>query len=728
MSKIPLSLDEDFERKLQDIKRNNSYDYIKITGIQPKQLDFVGYIKDFYQSANVADSSIDGTSNSTAKDIVGLEKDINKPIFKMVAFNKIYIKLKEKYGEIVADSWLESEILGKSYLHDAHSSTFIPYCYAYDLTKLAKEGLFYLNREDLVPYNNKPAEHLDTFVNHVKEFVSFCCNRQAGAVGMPNLLPWMYYFWVKDIKENYNGCKYIKGQNGENLTGIEHYPNAYRTDNQNIKYFKQCTQSLIYALNQPYLRDSIQSAFTNVSIFDHEYAHALFDGMEFPDGTLAFDCIDNIVNLQKLFMEVVADIREESMFTFPVLTMSLLIDKETKKFVDEDFARWASNHNCRWNDSNFYISETVDALSNCCRLSSSIKDMMNDEGYFNSIGGTALSVGSIKVNTINLANIAYSTIVSNKSTTNSEYSTDVIQNYFKNAEQLYLEKLENQVILNLECLDVIRDIIKANKYKRNLLPNIADGLINLKHMYNTIGIIGIYETLKTFQNKLENFENVLNSDFTKYYYIKVDDFGNTFYTKNAEKFTKNIFDTIHNTINKFKKEHKLDYSINCEQIPAETAASKLMKKDELSYQDLVIKDLPLYGNQFIPLGIKTTLEERVRIAALFDSYLNGGSICHINVESPMKPDMAWEKLNWIAEQGLTYSAFTTKISACKHNHAFFGNVCPKCGENAVTQYARTVGFYTSTGITPEGKETNAGSWSTPRKEEFKLREWEQIAE
>ena len=352
----------------------------------------------------------------------------------------------------------------------------------------------------------------------------------------------------------------------------------------------------------------------------------------------------------------------------------------------------------------------------------------NNEGYFNSIGGTALSVGSVKVNTVNLANIAYDTITNNKSTTNSGYSTDIIQNYIRNAEQLYLEKLENQVVLNLKCLDVIRDIITANKEKRGLLPNIADGLIDMKHMYNTIGIIGIYETLKIFQNKIKNFEEILSTDFSKYYYIRIDDFGNTFYTKNAEKFTKSIFDKLHEIINKFKKENKIKYSINCEQIPAETAASKLMQKDELSYQDLVIKDLPLYSNQFVPLGVKTTLEERVRVASLFDSYLNGGSICHINVESPMKPKMAWEKLNWIAKQGLTYSAFTTKISACKHNHAFFGSICPKCGENAVTQYARTVGFYTSTGITPEGKETNAGSWSTARKKEFKLREWEQITE
>ena len=712
MSKIPISLDEDFERQLQELKRNYSYNYMKITGLQPKQLDFVGYIRDFCSANNIADNSIDGTSNSASKDIVALENDISKPIFKMVAFNKIYIKLREKYGDHVANAWLESEYLGKSYLHDAHSSTFIPYCYAYDLTKLAKEGLFFLSREGLVPYNTKPASHLDTFVNHIKEFVSFCCNRQAGAVGLPNLLPWMYYFWVKDIEKGYNGCFYIKN----NKTGIENYTDdLINSDNPNIRYFTQCTQSLIYALNQPYLRNSIQSAFTNVSIFDHEYAHALFDGMEYPDGTLVYDHIDNIVNLQKLFLKEIAEIRKENMFTFPVLTISLLVDEKTREFKDLEFAHWASDHNCEWNDSNFYISSTVDSLSNCCRLSSSIKNMMNSEGYFNSIGGSGLSVGSIKVNSINLANIAYDVITNNKITTESTYSNDIIANYLKNAEQSYLEKLEKQIVINLKCLDVIRDIIIDNKDKRKLLPNISEGLIDLNHMYNTLGIIGIYETLKTFQNKIELFEHTLNADLAKYYYIKKDTFDNTYYTKNAEAFVKTLFNKVHNTINKFKKEHQLGYSINCEQIPAETAAKKLQQKDELSYQDLVVKDLPLYGNQFIPLGIKATLEERVRVAALFDSYLNGGSICHINIESPMQPEMAWEKLNWVAQQGLTYSAFTTKISACKHNHAFFGDVCPICGEPVATKFARIVGFYTP-----------ISSYSSARKQEFNLRKWENI--
>lgn len=394
------------------------------------------------------------------------------------------------------------------------------------------------------------------------------------------------------------------------------------------------------------------------------------------------------------------------------------------KFKDESFARWASDHNTQWFDSNFYISDSVTALSNCCRLTSDIKDMMNDQGYFNSVGGSGLSVGSVKVNTINLANIAYQSIDETKL---SSTSGDIIKNYFNIVEKMYLEKLKKQAKLNMMCLDVIRKIIVKNKTKRQLLPNITEGLIDMKHMYNTIGVIGVYETLKCFQNKLNVLKENLGIDSTveKYSYIYFDEFGNIFYTKNAENFIEKLFKTLQDEIKKFRKEYKCSYSINVEQIPAETAAKKLMQKDELTYPDLAVTDLPLYGNQFIPLGIKTTLEERVRVASLFDKFLNGGSIAHLNFESTISKEQSWKYLNWIAQEGLTYSALTTKISACKYNHGFFGNVCPICAEPAVTTYARIVGFYTSTGVTPDGKETAFGSWSTARKDEFKLRQWEE---
>lgn len=103
-----------------------------------------------------------------------------------------------------------------------------------------------------------------------------------------------------------------------------------------------------------------------------------------------------------------------------------------------------------------------------------------------------------------------------------------------------------------------------------------------------------------------------------------DKLGNTYYTQEAADFGEKIFKTIREVADNFLKENKYDYKINTEQIPGENAAAKLMRKDMFFYPDADIYDLPLYGNQFMPLGIKATLQERVRVQALFDGFCNGG--------------------------------------------------------------------------------------------------------
>lgn len=382
------------------------------------------------------------------------------------------------------------------------------------------------------------------------------------------------------------------------------------------------------------------------------------------------DSINEILEYQKDFMKVLSKVREQNMMTFPVMTFALLKDKNNK-FVDEEFAKWCCEHNMKWADSNFFISDDIATLSSCCRLKNDIKSL----GYFNSIGGTALEVGSVKVNTINLARISYEC---------------------ENSEEKYLSILKERATLCLKVLDIIRSIIKRN-VEKGLLPNYSLGIINLKSQYNTIGIIGIYETLQKFG------------------YVNIDEFGNHFYSKNAIDFAIKIFNTIETTKSEFAKDK--DYMINIEQIPAESASAKLMQKDKYFYPNEQY-ELPLYGNQWIPLPVKCTLQEKIRISAILDKACSGGSIAHINLDAPLTNfDTAWNLLNYIADKGVQYFAFNLKINACKHNHGFYGSLCPICGEPVETTYQRIVGF-----LTPEK------TYSKERKSEFRLRDWYGIKE
>ena len=643
--KIDIKLVKNFVSQYNKLQSEFGTDIASINGFDDNQLSYTDFIDNFVAKNVVADSSIDGNSNVSHKDIVTLEREMPKPHSKLLAFNKIYSEISKKFGFKTANDWLRMEWVGQLYMHDAPSTTFRSYCFAYDLKDLAEKGLYFIEGQ-----NPEPARHLTTFVDFVKEYVSFACNRTSGAVGLPNIIPYMYYFWKKDVDKDYLGIR---------TSGNEEY------------YAKQNFQRFIYAVNQPYVRDGSQSAFTNTSIFDHEYFEALFGGAEFPDGTFMIDYEEEIIEFQKWYMEVMSEIRSTNMFTFPVSTISLL--RQDGKFVDIEFAKWAIKHNMKWSDSNLFVDSTVNSLSNCCRLKSNIEDL----GYFNSIGGTALKVGSVKVNTINLARIALDT----------------------KSESEYLEVLKERVYVCLCALDVVRHIIRRN-VEKGILPNFSYGLIDFEHLYNTIGFIGIYETMKKFK------------------YITIDEFGNTFYTDKASAFGQKIFQTMREVADEFIKEYECDYQINTEQIPGESAAAKLMKKDKFFYPRAKIYDLPLYGNQFIPLGIQTTLQERVRIAAEFDGYCNGGSILHANIDAPFDTfDKAWKMVEYIADQGVTYFAFNTKIQACKNNHAFYGDKCPICGKPVDTEYTRIVGFYTP-----------IKTWSAERTDEYQMRRWERINE
>lgn len=627
------SLDRSFVIEYNRLQNAYPERLSELNGFGDKQLNYTDFIDNFVDKQTIADASIDGNANVAHKDIVSLINEMSKPHSKLLAFNKIFHELTKKYGHEDATEWLKGEWDGHFYLHDAHSSSWVPYCFAYDIDELVKRGLYFIDN-----FNAAPPQHLNTYTDFVSEFVSWTCNRSSGAVGIPSFLVYSYYFWKKDCDEGY----FVKS------------PEYYRD---------QSFQEIIYRLNQPYLRGGIQSAFTNFSIFDKPYLEALFGGKEFPDGTFIIDYIDEIKEYQKAFMKVLSDTRRENLMTFPVVSFALL--RQNGKFVDEDFAKWCCRHNMKWADSNIFVSEDVTSLSNCCRLKSNIKEL----GYFNSIGGSALEVGSIKVNTINLARLAYETT----------------------SEEEYLEALKGRVITCAKTLDVIRDIMKRNTEK-GLLPNYALGIINMKSQYNTVGIIGVYEALQKFG------------------YTYHDEFGNTYYKDEGVEFAKKILATITEIKDEFVKDK--DYMMNIEQVPGERAAAVLMEKDKLFFPDEKY-DLPLYGNQWIPLGIKTTIAEKVRVSAILDKACSGGSIVHINISSPFNSfDEAWYMMNYVADAGVNYFAFNLRISACDNNHGFFGDTCPECGHPVETTYQRIVGFLTPT-----------KTYSEARKKEFAMRDW-----
>lgn len=986
---IGVELDADFVDALNELLHERFPENIgtklaQLNGFAPEQLGYTTFIDKYLANDTVADASIDGNSNVHHHDVVTLEHEMIKPHEKLLSFNKIFFEIKKKFGVAAAQCWLCDEWIGRMYMHDGYNASMKSYCYAFDVDAVARKGLFFLEN-----YNAEPPKHFTTFNQMVVETISYLSNRQAGAVGLPSYLIWAWWFWWVDCQNGY----YIKE------------PGYYRD---------QCLQEIIYRLNQPFLRNSIESAFTNFSIFDRPYFEAFFGDLVFPDGTLAIDHEEDIIQFEKDFMRLEAEIRSANMMTYPVLSFSL--QRVGGKFVDEEFARWACEFNMLWNDSNFLVTEEITSAASCCfsadtevlwrstevgvnrttfkslfdttpqqrhnfkifhngswvqgdliklpatghkmykvtlankkemvvtdnhmlptvygdtradeltvndyvmvntmtlnevdsrkgygydegyllgmylgdgsrsgesgivlsitekkyersfdkvcRAVKSIDEEANvnmrngennvwfvyvgsqkvrsfifdyvsgyhaqektismdcllesaefrrgiidgmyatdggnsnrmytssptlakdletiltslgrqsvidcsnrtnepvvirgvawkrnfplwcvrfysdtnkrnfvnvyktinnctyfkvvsveevsydddfvycfemknqDEPYFtlpngvithncrlvsdvtnvdkdvplgvcNSIGGTSLNVGSVKVNTINLARLAYETVDTDR----------------------FLNLVYYQTWAACRALDAQRNIIKRN-IEKGLLPNFSSGLIHMERMFSTVGIIGLYEACEHFG------------------LIAKDQFGYVHYTDEAKKLGSKVFDIMHRTQDAFKRQYGCDYQFNIEQIPAERAAVVLKEKDQLFYPNEAYT-LPAYSNQFCPLGVKTTMQERVEIDGLYDAECNSGCILHFNLDAPLKSaDTAWELMNYICDQGVTYFAFVTRISACKHNHGFYGNVCPICGEPKDTEYTKIVGF-----LTP------VKTWSKERKEEFKCRDW-----
>lgn len=648
---IPLKMKKDFERTMTILTEKYGEDFEFLNGFHESQLNFSDFIDSFVDK-NVADVTIDANANASSKDIRSLLSEKGKSLDKLFAFNKIFYELKKKYNLSTAKKWLETEYNGGFYLHDAPSTTYIPYCYAYDLTRLATEGLFFLKN-----YNAQAPKHLTTFVDDVIEYISYMSNRSSGAVGIPNILIWTYYFWRKDC------------ESGHYILNPEYY-------------IKQTFQKLIYRLNQPFMRID-QTAFVNVSIFDRNYIESLFGGVQYPDGSYVIDNVEELIEHEKIFMEVVSQIRSENLFTFPVLTYSLLkrgdisseeaakmiVSGDYNIFVDNEFARWCSDHNVTWNDSNFFMSDDVTTLSNCCRLLSNTTKL---SGFINSIGGTALSIGSIKVNTINLMRIALET------------NCD---------EKQYLKLLRERAILCCKALDVIRHIIRRN-VEKGLLPNYQDGAIEMDKQYCTIGILGLFEVIEEFG------------------YTETDEFGYISYTDQGIDFASKIFEVLNDVKDNFTN----DYSFNIESVPAERAAVILCQKDNLLFDR---KERFIYSNQWIPLSAKCTIKEKLRLSSILDVKCSGGSIAHINLESNFpNTDTAWTMLNKIALSGVIYFAFNTRINECKNHHGFVGtDHCPVCGEGVYDTYQRIVGYLVPT-----------RSYSKDRFREFTTRRWYEYAE
>lgn len=639
---VKQTFDNDFVHVLEAMYEKYGEEIFSIQGIANKHLDIVAFSKRFFgKSGNVADVSIDGNANVKEKNILQYNYESGKAVQKLNSFYLLYKWVKKCFDEESAAQALEKVINGELFVNDM-GTYHVPYCFAFDLRNLLDKGMNFFKGNMII----RPPRRSESFIALIIQTTAYISNQIAGAASYPDFFVVLDWFYRKEM-----GSKYIttirRGFEAE-LVGKEN------DDTLVWDKVKNQFQNFIYSMSFPF-RGS-QSAFTNLSVMDDGFLSALFKDYKIPtlNGDFEDPDLKSAKELSKIFFEYFSHINcNEGIFTFPVMTIAISVDKDGKP-LDKEFVEWAAKANSEKGLANIFQSAPT-SFSSCCRLRNDLTKVA-DTGYQNSFGVGGLSIGSHRVAGLNLPRIAL------------------------------LEKKDPDILV--KDLEILHKILYSHRkllshlIELGNMPLYTAGWIHLKRQYSTIGFVGAHEY-------------VVNKGFeiTK---------------QDGLKVIKDVLSTIESNIVKWQEAEKSEGNIyNVEQIPGESMCVRLCEIDTiLKYNP---NAYTMYSNQYIPLVQDASIYDRIRIQGKIDRHTSGGAILHINVddETTLSPKQFGSIMQLAREHGCTYFAINYAYSECACNHYSIGkhDKCPACKGDIVCQYTRVVGF-----ITP------VRAWSKTRRE------------
>lgn len=302
-------------------------------------------------------------------------------------------------------------------------------------------------------------------------------------------------------------------------------------------------------------------------------------------------------------------------------------------------------------------------ITHNCRMINSKEMMDSFASQVNSLGGGgSASIGSHRVVTINFQRIAL------------ECSS--LEDYYK--------------ILDRRIEDAAK-ILKAHKLlilkikDAGLQPFITNGYINVNRLFSTFGILGTAEANKTLR---ERFDIPQDEDLVKEILVH-------FNQKTLEEGA------------------KLKLTVNQEQIPAESMATRFASADKVLF-NLPDTYYKLYANQHIPLWEDKTVFERVKLAGSYDKLLTGGSIVHLNVDGDTTPQQNMKLIEYAIKCDCEHFAINKCYTICNDcgyttNHKT--DTCEKCSSKNVDHKTRIIGYFSK--VSNWGKVRR--EWEFPRR-------------
>lgn len=623
----------------------------------------IKFIDNYKAAKNAATGSeVDSNANVTSKNIATMSAELSKPDF--IDVNRAIVKkyLGAKYGQEMCDQF-DSDL--KNHLIYSHDETSImPYCVAVSLYPFLLDGLKKLGGTSGAP------KHANSFVGGLCNLIFLIAGQFAGAVAVPEFLPYLDHFLRLDYGNDY----------------IYHLDEpVWKIGNNNFTVrhmIEDLFQEFVYCVNQPAAARGYQSPFTNIAYFDKGYFDSIFKDFIFPDGDEP--CWETTKELQKLFMKWFNKERTHDVLTFPVETMNLLWDKDTHEYVDKEMAdftaeMWAEGHSFF-----LYNSDSADALSSCCRLKNAIEENV----FSYTLGAGGIETGSKKVITLNINRIVQ-----------NWFNEEVNKKYKRNRLSLaqYIANIVSRVHKYLEAWnDHLWDMKSSG-----LLTVYDAGFIDLDKQYLTVGFNGFIEGAEFLASM---------NDFIP------DKYKNLEIRPDNEAY-KNYAKDILGTIKELNVAHRTEHlRFNCEMVPAESAGNKLCKWDKRDgYWTPSSRNL--YNSYFFPMEDLTydPLTKMRLHGTDFIGNLDGGSACHIGLNEHLSKEQYRKMMDFAIECGCSYFTFnipSTVCNECGHIYKEPLDHCPNCGSANIDYVTRIIGYL-----------KRVSNFSEARQEEFKTRSY-----
>ena len=587
-----------------------------------KKLNYLKSYMDVTKNAATL-SAVDSNANVTSRNVATMFAELPKE--DTIAVNRAIVEeyLLKLFGEDLVNSFREDMKHHILYSHD--ESSLMPYCVAISLYPYLLDGLKPLGG------TSGPPKHSDSFIGGLTNLIFLIAGQFAGAVAVPETIPYLDHFLRVDYGEDYT----------EHLDDIvESFGNRRYTLRKKIE---DLFQQFVYCVNQPAAARGYQSPFVNIAYFDRGYFNSIFKDFVFPDGDEA--SYESTSVLQKMFMKWFNKERTKEVITFPVETMNLLYDKDTKKFVDEDMAdftaeMWAEGHSFF-----LYNSDSADALSSCCRLKSGIEKNV----FSYTLGAGGLRTGSKKVITLNLNRITQDWDRAGRKEPIEEYIGVIVKRVHK-----YL----------IAWNEWLKDL-----YKAGLLTVYSAGYIALEDQYFTVGVNGGLEAAEYLgiETRADNpeYQKFMNTILTKIKNINLED-------------------------------RTPETKFNTEFVPAENASVKLYNWDKRDgYWVPTCRNL--YNSYFFPVEDPTyNVLEKIRAhGSAFISNLDGGSAAHIGLDAHLSKQQYRLMMNYCAECGCSYITWNipnTICNDCNNIDKRYLKECPECGSKNIDYATRIIGY------------------------------------